>query len=49
MADGAPQLVEQPLRQAQVNAGDEHLGAQRFQLADPLDQLLLIQIFAHKF
>ena len=34
VSDGAPQLVEQPLRQAQIDAGDQHLSAQRFQLAD---------------
>ena len=48
VSDGAPQLVEQPLRQANIDAGDQNLSTQRFQLADATEQLFLIQFFIHK-
>ena len=49
VADRRPQLVQQMLRQADIDAGDEHVGAQGFKLADTSAELFLILLVRHKF
>ena len=49
MADSGPQLVEKVLRQTDIHAGDEHVGAEGFQLADAGAELFLILLIGHRF
>jgi len=45
--DRAPELIEQVLRQANVNASNEDICAQRFQFADSRPQLFQILMVVH--
>jgi hypothetical protein len=49
VTDGRPQLVQQMLRQAEVDAGHEHICAKGFQLADAGAELFLILMIGHNF
>src|SRR6478752_7641970 len=49
MTDGGPQLVEKILRQADIDTGDEYIGAQTFKLANPRSELFPVLIVRHSF
>ncbi len=48
VTDGGPQLIQQVLRQADIDTGDEHVGAQTFQLLDASAELFLVLSVRHK-
>ena len=48
VTDGCPQLIQQVLRQAYIDTGDEHVGAQTFQLLDARAERFLALTVRHK-
>ena len=49
MPNRTPQLVQEMLRQADVDPGNQHVSAQRLKLANPRAQLFLILLVRHNF
>jgi hypothetical protein len=49
MAHGRPQLIQEILRQADIDAGDENVGAQTFKLSNTSAELFFVLMVCHKF
>jgi len=49
MTDSSPELVQQVLRQADIDAGDEHICAQGLEFTDSRPQPILVLLIRHRF
>jgi len=49
VTNGSPELVQQVLRQADVNTRDKHARAEGFEFADASAQLVLVLLVRHTF